>query len=248
MVHHSRSNNTSVDSFLRLFGDAKRRREEREKRTSLSPQRECTFHPDIALSRHHPAESVAKSAKKTETLEWKHSPTIGRPPRIERNTASLPIGDYLYSKSIAMAELKVRRKEEGITRSIRTSSLVRQESRRLVENMKVHAYQRIFEMLDSDEDGLVTAKDADISCIYFPIVDCIVVPTDVLAIITPLLSEMEAVGRCMRSQDFVYALDLIYSRLAIPQKKVLLNIGRPPQKLDASLKVQQQFSFKVSQT
>ncbi len=252
------------NEFLRLFTDAKRRLKDREKCYTLSPHAECTFHPNTTLTQDYrlPEETLQRPVLERMTQEcprrmsdcvpgspetWSHKPVTGRPPKIERNTASLPIGDYLYSQSRVRDEKKeVKRRQAEEKKIGGGTQLIKEESRRLVENMKMASYQKLFDMLDSDQDGIITAKDVDISCMCVSHINPVVVPQDALTLITPVLCDMETEGLCMRFGDFSQAADRLYAAMTVQEKKVLLNVCRSTHRKDVA--TSPQFNFKVVRT
>eukprot|EP01022_Parablepharisma_sp_SALTPOND_P028351 TRINITY_DN70840_c1_g1_i1.p1 TRINITY_DN70840_c1_g1~~TRINITY_DN70840_c1_g1_i1.p1 ORF type:complete len:553 (+),score=71.78 TRINITY_DN70840_c1_g1_i1:3889-5547(+) len=174
--------NRGNDKFGKLFEDSKRRNQERDKILSMPPDVECTFKPNTTLTKGYqmltpqgkPLLMRLTGDKKVWTQKLnaslanvavEYKPTTGRPPKIERNTAGLPIGDYLYSQSKVKREGLAKKVESELNELKKNAgtSIIKDESRKLVERMKDSSYQKLFEMLDSDEDGLITAKDVDIS-------------------------------------------------------------------------------------
>lgn len=83
-----------------------------------------------------------------------YKPKVGRPPRYRRNATQLPIGEYLYGQK---GKAKKKRTEEGHELKIA------QESKKIVQNRKVENFASIFGLLDSDSDGLISAKNVNIA-------------------------------------------------------------------------------------
>ena len=73
----------------------------------------------------------------------------------------------------------------------------------------------------------------------------LVVPSEVLSLVTPLLCNMETEGLCLRLHEFVPAINSLYETMTIPEKKIILNFGRNIQRKDAGEDIAR-FNFKVS--
>ncbi len=130
---------------------------------------ECTerFIPTSKQSQNANEKANAKTNAKAEREETKHAPfvpVVGRPPKTNRNSASLPIGDYLYSQMKVREDLRREHESQQTSKAKgeHQPSLVAEESRRLVANMKSLSYQKLFTILDADGDGLLTAKTVGI--------------------------------------------------------------------------------------
>lgn len=172
------------NKFEFLFEDAKRRQSHHDKVVQVIPDAECTFHPNIIPSQQNHASistisernpkniSPEKSKHLTEVVDNKtgqpfFKPKVGRPPKNDRNTASLPIGDYLYAQNkIKDEKLETKKNVEKEKEYVeRQASHVQQTSKKIVENRKIGIFQEIFKQLDKDCDGSISAKNIDIACI-----------------------------------------------------------------------------------
>ena len=71
----------------------------------------------------------------------------------------------------------------------------------------------LFELLDADSDGLISADRVNIEEI----------PTNLLKIISPILFEMEDKSQVLNRNEFNYSLDRLYKRLTPNEKRYLLN-------------------------
>lgn len=174
--------------FTRLFEDSKRRIQEREKLFISKAKNECTFKPNTTFTKDYIRISPTnknvierltidkrltnfKHYEDLNEIKIEYKPKTGRAPKNIRNSAGLPIGDYLYSQSKVKQENyeKIRKLENEKYKKSSNSAIIKEESRKLVENMKNLSFQKIFELLDSDEDGIITAKDVDITSILIKI-------------------------------------------------------------------------------
>lgn len=66
---------------------------------------------------------------------------------------------------------------------------------RIVENTKKQKLNEIFDIFDSDFDGIISANKIELSYI----------PSDLLAIFKPLITEMEDIGQSLDRDEFVDA-------------------------------------------
>jgi len=71
----------------------------------------------------------------------------------------------------------------------------------------------IFDKLDSDGDGQISAYRIDITSLE----------PDLLQILTPLLVEMEELGMSLDKKEFIDAASRLYDSVSLPEKKVLVN-------------------------
>ena len=92
-------------------------------------------------------------------------PRIGRGPAKQRNTASMPIGEYLYSHKQIRDE-NIERKAKEIS-NIDLEKLkpvqIKTASNKILQKKKNEIFQTIFIELDSDSDGIIAANRINIS-------------------------------------------------------------------------------------
>ena len=177
------------NKFEFLFEDAKKRQDHQDKVTKMIADTECTFHPNINVSQqqHSSASSInnekaakdrpataAMVAEVANTVKEKidprtgqayFKPKVGRPPRNDRNSACLPIGDYLYAQNKRKEEIISRKKDEEKvkTKASANVSHVRDESNKIIEAKKTENFVEVFQLLDKDADGIISAKSVNIS-------------------------------------------------------------------------------------
>jgi len=176
----------SKDKFEFLFEDAKRRQNHHNRLEKLAPHEECTFHPNIETSQRNslcfssgkkPAISRNKNLQQNETApvvdektgQPLFKPKTGRAPKILRNDAKLPIGEYLYAQNNKKTRFLnvLKEEEENKIKEIHNSSHVQQESKKMVESRKISGFNNLFSLLDNDSDGIISARNIDISSIFF---------------------------------------------------------------------------------
>ena len=76
---------------------------------------------------------------------------------------------------------------------------------------KMNAFTQIFGLLDSDNDGLISAMAIDISRVN----------TELLEVLSPLLIELEEINEALSLEDFQAAMSRLYDSLSPPQRDIL---------------------------
>lgn len=85
-------------------------------------------------------------------------------------------------------------------------------TKKMIIKQKKESFERIFKMLDSDKDGMISANAIDITS----------VPSDLLEVLGPLFCEMEDLCQALDIEEFVDALGRLYDTLSMPDKEKLL--------------------------
>lgn len=85
-------------------------------------------------------------------------------------------------------------------------------SHKILEAKKTTNFGAIFEKLDSDSDGLISAFKIDISAL----------DERQLNVLTPLFIEMESMGMSLDRAEFVDAAKRLYATVPLPDKAVLV--------------------------
>ena len=167
------------NKFEFLFEDAKRRQQYKEKLQDMNHDRECTFHPnrDENVKRrcsiepiNHNKNSSKKELKKRDRGQSidksMFKPKIGRPPK-NRNDASLPIGEYLYSKNKGIIDNieKVQLNEFNKVKEASNISHIRKESNQIIEGKKEETFKRIFVLITNNEDAVISSTSINASSI-----------------------------------------------------------------------------------
>ena len=147
--------NSNLLRYEDLFEDSKKIHKE--------IKMEYKFEPDLSLTKNYKrCQSNNKNYKARNEITLikmnnTYKPQIGRDPKIDRNSLGLPVGDYLYSQAKINREINKHDKEPH-------SIAIRKESKKLVENMKAKSYNMLFQLLDSNGDGIVSDSQVDFSC------------------------------------------------------------------------------------
>jgi hypothetical protein len=222
------------DQFLNLYDDAMKRVERHDKIYSMWIDSEWTFKPDIGKTEHMNVSHRYNKSKNQisgklmiEQFNNEHfDPVTGQPffqPKINKSPLNQnhrnwkSIGNLLYDTTKIYKDknnLRVKQIENEIHDKLNTRS-TNKNSEALLEKMKTKRFAIIFNMLDSNFDGLVSAQKIDISKLT----------PDLLEIMTPLFSEMEEMGQTLDISEFIEATKLLYNTLSVYEKNKLLAIN-----------------------
>jgi len=154
--------------FEFLFEDAKRRQKYQQRVQEINPDKECTFQPNIYTSK-RPLMSQSKLlTSKAETPLSQISqntgqeffrPKIGRPPKNNRNIACLPIGDYLYAQNKKKENIQPIDDHKVKECNVHSKKM----SNQIIEDKKTEIFKDVFNLLDRDGDGVISAKTANVT-------------------------------------------------------------------------------------
>jgi hypothetical protein len=103
-------------------------------------------------------------------------------------------------------EEEIKEKRSG-TKSINMST-------QIVENLLFRQISSLFELLDSDLDGMISANRIDITRLE----------ARKLALLTPLLVEMEELNLELDKENFIEAVKRLSKNLSISEKDYLLGV------------------------
>eukprot|EP01016_Furgasonia_blochmanni_P003579 TRINITY_DN11408_c0_g1_i10.p1 TRINITY_DN11408_c0_g1~~TRINITY_DN11408_c0_g1_i10.p1 ORF type:complete len:745 (+),score=192.61 TRINITY_DN11408_c0_g1_i10:195-2429(+) len=230
------------DRFETLFNDWKRKEARKRILKEEVTKAECSFHPQLNantqsmssnLPSFHERQSKAMHDKKEREKQSQHDdllsydpstgqsffkPTICRPPKLaQRENQNLPVWEQLY---LRFQEQEKKRKDlyEAEQMSILSQRAKSNEkSTVMIETLKRKRLTELFESLDSDRDGLISATKVDISSI----------PTEALEIFAPLLCEMEEISSTLNLEEFIDASERLFKTLTVWERdNVLLNFKK----------------------
>ena len=170
----------SQDRFKKLYEDGARKKSIIDTLSKSMQDSECTFHPRLTSSKGDFSNIkskvaliekgivTAKPLKHSETAIHEintFAPRIGRGPKDRKKQEDEPIGDYLYMHAKVQREaLNGRRalKELEEMKSI-PKTFIQEKSNQLVVNMRNATFKKLFSLLDSDQDGVITSEAIDLS-------------------------------------------------------------------------------------
>jgi len=147
-----------------------------------------------------------------ETGQVLFHPKVGRGPR-QRSRQRNP-SEQLYENALKLREKKeaqIRQSRESLKKQSSTMHS-RSRTNRIVERQKQQTFSKIFELLDSDGDGQISAYKIDISAL----------DADLLQILTPLFVEMEELGETLDRDEFIDAAKRLYDSLNLADKNILI--------------------------
>lgn len=143
-------------------------------------------------------------------------PLTGRPPSAYRGSADIGVGNYLHSLSAQkQAKLEARREMEFDRKRLEKSAIP--HSSNIVEEKKQSVFKAVFDSLDSDRDGVISAEKVDIESL----------DSEILKIISPMLINMEELAMEIDEQTFVYGMHEIYKKLCVSDRDKLMAEYRP---------------------
>ena len=138
-------------------------------------------------------------------------PMTGRAPSTYRGSIDIGVGNYLHSLSAQqLAKLEARREMEFDRKRLERSAIPQSSS--IVEEKKQVVFKTVFESLDSDKDGVISAERVDIESL----------DSEILKIISPMLINMEELSMEIDEQTFTYGMQEIYKKLCIADRDKLL--------------------------
>ena len=156
-----------------LFVEANERQKRKKSYDSTISDAECTFHPNILLTKIESARG--KISDPLFTLGKRHNnnnneqpenqqqysfkPTIKRGPLVARQKG--PIWEYLYTKSKIHKRNKTKDDCSSIAR--KNSSI---KSGNIIEQLKYNCFLKIFQLLNTDKNDVLQFDKIDLACIF----------------------------------------------------------------------------------
>jgi hypothetical protein len=143
-------------------------------------------------------------------------PMTGRPPSSSRESEIMGVGAYLHSLSSKRKDKLELQREAEYDRKKREKEAIPQSSQ-LIEQRKNTVFKNIFESLDNDHDGVISAEKINIEVIH----------SDILKIISPMLINMEELTMEIDETTFTYGMHEIYKKLCVADRDRLLGGFKP---------------------
>ncbi|EAS01875.2 hypothetical protein TTHERM_00785820 (macronuclear) [Tetrahymena thermophila SB210] len=138
-------------------------------------------------------------------------PITGRPPKKQRNQINQSVGEYLYEQS----KIKQIQKQQNLQshNSSVNRSFACEKSTRIIDLKKKQKLIEIFNQLDSDQDGQISAQAIDIQSLD-PLI---------LEAFSPLLCEMEELDQALTLEEFIQASEKLVQGLNIQERNQIFN-------------------------
>jgi hypothetical protein len=225
-----------LDKFMLLYDDAMKRKQRKDNIYSKCLDSEWTFHPELFKGRRYESfisedgnfverlskPSNAKNRSKIRQLadekfdkstgQRLFHPKVGRPPLVRKDDDNLPVSEKLYNESKKRALDKEQ--AEFMRNNSQKRIAVQEKSEELLDHKKARKFHEIFLLLDSDNDGIISAEKIDISRLSH----------ELLEIFTPLFWEMEDLEQTLDLEEFIDASMRLYDTLGVPEKSIILSL------------------------
>lgn len=130
----------------------------------------------------------------------------------DRRPGDVPIHDYLYSRRMENGDMKKALLEQKMAAMEESRAKTSSNSSLLVDAIKVNRFEKIFEILDSDQDGVISKEKINIEGL----------PANVVEVFTPLFLEMEEMNLSLNKQYFLDASEKLFKTFNAPQKNLTI--------------------------
>ena len=122
--------------------------------------------------------------------------------KTQQRTINSNIFNYLYSYANKYNSNKVNRNEENMNnlKKISESKHVTYDSEYIYQKMKNETFIKIFKLLDSDGDGIISMYNMDIKKI----------PASVSKILQPIFKELKEEEETLNEEEFTRACEHLY--------------------------------------
>jgi hypothetical protein len=117
-----------------------------------------------------------------------------------------------------------------------TNKHVKKSSEIMLDKMKNKRFSNLFEVLDSNGDGLISAQKIDISTLRPEVLECLM----------PLFWEMEEMGQTLDWGEFINALKRLYNTLSVTEKNELLATSHKWEVERENYKIEPSFEPKIN--
>lgn len=111
-------------------------------------------------------------------------------------------------------------------------TIFNEKSTKIFEKKKIRRLKQIFEMFDSDNDGIISPSKIDITN----------VPIEILEVYTPILHELEELNQELNFEEFLSASEKLLQTLSVSDKAMIF----ASKKNDSSFHLNQNITFKVT--
>lgn len=138
---------------------------------------------------------IKTKIKNSQTERPLFRPMITRGPKNENARMVSANLDSFYDKKLLQNKNEIHQKE--ICNQLEKKKLFLERSMEIILKMKYEKYKEIFNLLDSDNDGLISSKNIKLSQLDH----------DVLEALTPLLDELQVSQENMTFKDFCLKAD-----------------------------------------
>ena len=135
---------------------------------------------------------------------------------IKRNQNNLPVGDYLYAKRTELQAVKKSLLDRSIhERDQQQKAIFNQSSQKLFFDLQSRKLKAIFNLLDGDQDGKISAGKIDIGTME----------TKILRVFAPLLVELEELEQELDWGEFEEAAERLLKTLSPSERAEVLGLN-----------------------
>jgi hypothetical protein len=138
--------------------------------------------------------------------------------KISRHNSE-PVWDYLYGQRDAKKKELLESQKE-FQKTLATASISKktsQNSDKIFADFRQKQFQKLFETMDSDRDGVISSHGINISTIE----------TSILRILTPFFEEIQKTETDLNFQDFLMKMEELYKNLNVEEKAILIKRPDP---------------------
>lgn len=144
---------------------------------------------------------------------FKFRPTISRSP-VNRTEEEGPLHERLFSESNKLKEARQKRKEA--INNMRSQQNIRTASTDILEDKKRYILGNVFEVLDSDNDGFISADECNFNALN----------RDLKEFFEPLVAEIKEKQASLDRENFIECALHLYKRLTPTQRNFLIEAGK----------------------
>ena len=107
------------------------------------------------------------------------------------------------------------------------TNLVPNDTEKIFTEKKLSSFKYIFELLDSDEDGIITPVNINKKALG----------EKIESILSPVLTQIVAQKAVIEEGDFIQAMDVLFSAMTIEERGEILNVRKNIKKKVNDVKV-----------
>lgn len=158
-------------------------------------------------------ETMNENKIKREKIDYNFKPKISRGPNKTINN-EIPLHDRLISEGNRLMKERNKRKQQRYNE--RKQARIETKSVDLLENKKKYILANVFEVLDGDNDGMLSKEH----CMYDKL------NQELRNVFLPLIEEMRDTDVRLSKEDFIECSLQLYKKLTPTQRNALLEAGR----------------------
>jgi hypothetical protein len=158
-------------------------------------------------------DTLQESERIREENKFKFQPTVSRGPNREEDT-SVPQHDRLIEEGNKFLETRNKRKEESLKQKI--FHKIKTKSTDILEDKKKYILSNVFEVLDGDNDGLISKDNCDFDSLN----------KELKATFRPLIEDLRDSNVRLNRDDFIDCSLQLYKKMTPTERGALIGAGR----------------------